>query len=138
MSDYTPKFWNGYREKDVQKAMQMETPAAETFKKAVRDYYRLFNDGDTPHHARFASLCMKANMLRPVHLRDDPKTQDELIEALLDKVIQPVIEVYLDPETDEWTVMSDDFDDLSTFDRQEAIDEAEARAGEVGGIVAFI
>lgn len=50
---------------------------------------------------------------------------------------RPIIEVYHDPETDEFTVTgpSDMFDPFSTFDEQEAMDEAYAMADECKGEV---
>ena len=46
-----------------------------------------------------------------------------------------IVEIYHDAETDEFTVITDDFDDFFTFDEQEAMDEAQSRADEIGGIV---
>ena len=48
---------------------------------------------------------------------------------------KPIVEVYHDPETDEFTVICDGYDDLSTFNEQEALDDAEARASEIAGEV---
>ena len=44
-----------------------------------------------------------------------------------------IVEVYQDPETDEFTVSCEGYDDFSTFDEQEAMDEAESMAQETGG-----
>lgn len=46
---------------------------------------------------------------------------------------RPIIEIYQNPETDEFTVTCEGFDGFSTFSEQEALDEAEAMADEVGG-----
>lgn len=46
---------------------------------------------------------------------------------------EKIVEVYHDPETDEYTVSCDGFDDFSTFCEQEAMDEAEVMAFEIGG-----
>ena len=51
--------------------------------------------------------------------------------------MMPIVEVYHDPETDEFTVIADGFDDFSTHDEQAAKDEAEARAFEMGANVKF-
>lgn len=84
---YEPKFWNGHREADAQRAFELHTPNARDFHAAARAYYRLFNDGDTPHHAKFTRLCKAANITREVWMRDDAETQDDLIEALLDRAL---------------------------------------------------
>lgn len=46
---------------------------------------------------------------------------------------EKIIEVYHDPETDEYTVSCEGFDNFSTFCEQEAMDEAEVMAFEIGG-----
>lgn len=48
-----------------------------------------------------------------------------------------VIEVYHDPETGEYTVICDEYDDFSTFSEPEARFEAEAMAAETGGVIRF-
>jgi hypothetical protein len=84
---YTPKFWTGHREADVARAFDLDTPNARDFKAAARAYYRLFNDGAVPHHATFTRLCKAANMTRRVSQRDEAETQDDLVEALLDRAL---------------------------------------------------
>lgn len=46
-----------------------------------------------------------------------------------------IVEVYQDPETDEYTVSCEGFDDFSTFSEQEAMDEATVMAEEIGGVI---
>ena len=46
------------------------------------------------------------------------------------------VEIYHCPETDEFTVTAPGFDPISTFSEQEARDEADAMADELGCAVA--
>ena len=47
--------------------------------------------------------------------------------------MKPIVEVYHDPETDEYTVIAEGYDDVSTFDETEAMQEAQAIADEIDG-----
>ena len=84
---YELKFWNEYRADDLSLALSLETPEAGDLRTAMHAYYRLLNDGDTPHWATFQSLCSTANMIRWNHQRTDHSTQDDLIEVLLDRAL---------------------------------------------------
>jgi hypothetical protein len=46
---------------------------------------------------------------------------------------KPIVEIYHCPETDEYTISAEGWDDFCTFDEQEANDEAESIADEIGG-----
>lgn len=85
---YGPKFWDGYRRADIEKGIEGHTQKCAELRTACALYQRRFNDGDTPHPATFERLCKAANMARPVDLRNDPATLDDLVEALLDLALE--------------------------------------------------